>query len=101
VSGRRGRKRKQLLDELKEKSVYWKLKKEALDRAVWRTCFGRSYRLVVSQTTARMNDVDGSRSAHETSLHEVCAQRNEIERKRPLWRPKRKWETTLGRCVTC
>jgi len=30
VSGRRGIKRKQLLDDIKEKSVYWKLKQEAL-----------------------------------------------------------------------
>jgi len=47
-----------------------------------------------------MNDVDGAHSAHETSLHEVCAQKKETERKRPLWRPKRKWERTLGRYVT-
>jgi hypothetical protein len=29
--GRRGRKRKQLLDEVKETTGYWKLKQEALD----------------------------------------------------------------------
>jgi len=28
MSGRRGRKRKQLLDELNEKRVYWKLKRK-------------------------------------------------------------------------
>jgi hypothetical protein len=31
---RRGRRRKQLLDELKEKRKYWKLKEEALDRTL-------------------------------------------------------------------
>ena len=31
VKGRRGRKRKQLLDNLKENSEYWKLKEKALD----------------------------------------------------------------------
>jgi hypothetical protein len=40
---RRGRRRKQLLDDLNEKRRYWKLKKEAPDRALWRTCFGRNY----------------------------------------------------------
>jgi hypothetical protein len=40
--GRRGRRRKQLLDDLKEKRRYWKLKEEALDRPVCRTRFGRS-----------------------------------------------------------
>jgi len=37
VTGRRGRRRKQLLDDFMENSVYWKLKEEALDRSVWRT----------------------------------------------------------------
>jgi hypothetical protein len=33
-TGRRGRRRKQLLDDLKEKRGYWKLKEEALDRTL-------------------------------------------------------------------
>jgi hypothetical protein len=33
--GRRGRRRKQLLDDLKEKIRCWKLKEEALDRTMW------------------------------------------------------------------
>jgi len=41
VTRRRGRRRKQLLDDLKEKRGYWKLKEEALDRTLWRTGFGR------------------------------------------------------------
>jgi hypothetical protein len=49
---RRGRRRsKQLLDGFKERRFYWKLKEEALDRSRWRTRFGRSYGLVVGQTT--------------------------------------------------
>jgi hypothetical protein len=31
MTGRRGRRRKQLLDDLKEKRRYWKFKEEALD----------------------------------------------------------------------
>jgi hypothetical protein len=31
MTGRQGRRRKQLLDDLKEKRRYWKLKEEALD----------------------------------------------------------------------
>jgi hypothetical protein len=50
LTGRRGRRRKQLLDGLKEKKRYWKLKEEALDRTVWRTRFGRGYGPVVRQT---------------------------------------------------
>jgi hypothetical protein len=43
MNGRRGRRRKQLLDDLKEKKRYWKLEQEALDRTLWRTHFGRGY----------------------------------------------------------
>jgi hypothetical protein len=51
MTGRRGRRRKQLLDDLKEKRRYWKLKEEALDRTQWKTRFGRGYGPVVRQTT--------------------------------------------------
>jgi hypothetical protein len=34
VTGRRGRRRKLLLDDLKERRGYWKLKEEALDRTL-------------------------------------------------------------------
>ena len=37
MTGYLGRRRKQLLDDLKEATGYWKLKEEALDRAVRRT----------------------------------------------------------------
>jgi hypothetical protein len=47
----RGRRGKQLLDDLQEKRRYWKLKEEALDRTLWRTRFGRGYGPVVRQTT--------------------------------------------------
>jgi hypothetical protein len=50
MKGRRRRRRKQLLDDLKEKRIYWKLKEEALDRTLWRSCFGRGYGPVVRQT---------------------------------------------------
>jgi hypothetical protein len=50
MTGRRGRRSKQLLDDLKEKRRYWKLKEEALDRTLWRTRYGRGYGAVVRQT---------------------------------------------------
>jgi hypothetical protein len=50
MTGRRGRRRKQLLNDLKEKRRYWELKEEALDRTVWRTRFGRDYGPNVRQT---------------------------------------------------
>jgi hypothetical protein len=35
VTGRGGRRRKQLLHDLQEKRRYWKLKEEALDSTLW------------------------------------------------------------------
>jgi hypothetical protein len=43
VTGRRERKRRQLLDDLKEKRGYSHLKEEALDRNMWGVCYGRSF----------------------------------------------------------
>jgi hypothetical protein len=53
ISGtrRRGRRHKQLLDELKEARRYWKLKEEGQDHTLWRTQFGRCYGPVTRQTT--------------------------------------------------
>jgi len=51
VRGRQGRKRRNLLDDLKERRGYSHLKEEALDRTMWRACFARSFGPVVRQTT--------------------------------------------------
>ena len=50
MTGRRGRRYKQLLDGLKEKIGYWKLKEEALRHSLWKTGFGSGYGPVVRQT---------------------------------------------------
>jgi hypothetical protein len=47
VMERRGRRGKQLLDDLTETRGFWALKEEALDRTLWRTRFGRGYGIVV------------------------------------------------------
>jgi hypothetical protein len=47
VTGRRERRCKQLLDDLKETRRYCKLKNEALDRRIWSSGFGRGYVPVV------------------------------------------------------
>ena len=51
----RGRKCKQLLDDLKETRGYCKLKQETLDRTLWRTGFGRGYGPVVRRSTELIN----------------------------------------------
>jgi len=50
VTGRRARRRRKLLDDLKERRGYCYLKKEALDRTMWRAGFGRGFGPVVRQT---------------------------------------------------
>jgi hypothetical protein len=51
LTGRRGRKRRKMLDGLKERRGYSHLKEEALDRTMWRARFGRGIGPVVRQTT--------------------------------------------------
>jgi hypothetical protein len=53
VTGRRGRIRGKLLDDLKERTGYSHLKEEALDRTMWRACFERGFGPVVRQTVER------------------------------------------------
>jgi hypothetical protein len=49
VAGRRGRTRKQLLNDLKEIGGHCKVKEEAKDRTLWRTCSVRGYGSVAGQ----------------------------------------------------
>ena len=50
MTGRRGRRRNKLQDDLKERRGYCHLKEEALDSTVWGAGFGRGFRSVVRQT---------------------------------------------------
>jgi hypothetical protein len=51
VTERQGRRRRKLLDILKERRRYCHLKEEALDCTMWRARFGRGFEPVVRQTT--------------------------------------------------
>jgi len=51
VTGRQGRRRRKLFNDLKERRGYSHLKEEALDRTMWRARFGRDFGPVVRQTT--------------------------------------------------
>jgi hypothetical protein len=50
VTGRQERRRRKLLDALKERRGYSHLKEEALDRTLWRARFGRGFGPAVRQT---------------------------------------------------
>jgi hypothetical protein len=51
VTGRQGRRRRKLLDDLKERRGYPHLKEEALDCTMWRVRFGSGFGSVVRQTS--------------------------------------------------
>jgi hypothetical protein len=51
VTERQERRRRKLLDNLKERRGYSYLKEEALNRTMWRARFGRDFGPVVRQTT--------------------------------------------------
>ena len=55
VTGRRGRRCRRLLANLKERRGYSHLKEEALDSTMWRTRFGRGFGPIVRQTTKLIN----------------------------------------------
>jgi hypothetical protein len=50
VKGRRGGRRRKLLDDLKKRRRYSHVKEEALDRTMWRARFGRDYGRTARQT---------------------------------------------------
>jgi hypothetical protein len=50
VTGRRGRRRRKALDNLKERRRYSHMKEEALDLTIWRAGFGRGFGPVVSRS---------------------------------------------------
>ena len=49
MTGRRGRRRRKLLDDLKDRRGYCPLKEEVLDRTMWRNRFGGGFGPVVRQ----------------------------------------------------
>ena len=51
VTRRRGRRRRKLLDDLKDRRGYSHLKVEALHRTMWRNRFGGGFEPVVRQNT--------------------------------------------------
>jgi hypothetical protein len=50
VTGRPGSRRRKLLDRLKKRGGYSHLQEQALNRTMWRACFGRNFGPLVRQT---------------------------------------------------
>jgi hypothetical protein len=50
VTGKQGRRHKQVLDNLREMTGYWKLKEKAPNFTLWRIRFRVHYRSVVRQS---------------------------------------------------
>ena len=58
VKRRRGRRRKNLQDDLRDRREYCQLKEEALDRTMWKNRFGRGFGPIVWQITDDDDDDD-------------------------------------------
>jgi hypothetical protein len=56
VTGKGGRRRRKLLNDLKERRGYSHVKEEALDRTMWRARFGRGFGPVMRQTAKGVNE---------------------------------------------
>jgi hypothetical protein len=69
VAGRRGRRRRKLLNDLKERREYSHLKEEALDRSLWRACFGKDFAPVVRQTAKLLHTVTSCTTHTSNILH--------------------------------
>ena len=57
VTRRRGRRRKKLLDDLKDRRGYCHLEEEALDRTMWRNHFRGGFEPIVRQNTELMTNI--------------------------------------------
>ena len=57
VTGRRGRRGKKLMDDLKDRRGYSHLKEETLDRTMWRNCFGGGFGPVVRQNSSSSSSI--------------------------------------------
>jgi hypothetical protein len=57
VTGRQGRRRTKLLDDVKERRGYSHLNEKALDRTMWRARFGRGFGPVVRQTAKSIKSI--------------------------------------------
>jgi len=56
VTGIRGRRRRKLLDDLKDRRGYSNLKEKSLDRTMWRNRFRGGFGSVVRQTDRQTNE---------------------------------------------
>jgi hypothetical protein len=88
VTGRRGRRRRKLLDDLKERRGYSHLKEEALDRTMWRARFGRGLGLVVRQTTKCMTALVHMDALNWNIQEERSRERNDGQNRRQQTRNK-------------
>jgi hypothetical protein len=72
-----GRRRKQLLKDLKKRRGYWKLKEEALDCTVWRTRFGRGYGPVAREAAEYIN-ISHRHRQYFSQTHKIFLQTHKI-----------------------
>ena len=68
MTRRRGKRRKKLLDDLKDRRGYCQLKEEALDRTMWRNRFGRGFGPLFRQISNDDDDISYVETAFYNKL---------------------------------
>jgi hypothetical protein len=68
----RGRRRKKLLDDLKDRRGYSHVKEKALDRTMWSYRFGRGVGRLVRQITECINEYIGVNGLKNVDCQNVC-----------------------------
>jgi hypothetical protein len=80
VTRRRGRRRKKLLDDVKDRRGYSHLKEEALDRTMWRKRFGIGAGPVVRQNTEWMFRTSRKSNYRNVKLRTLIASNTKVKR---------------------
>ena len=105
----RGKRRKRLLDDLRRKIYYWKVKEEALYGALMRALWQTYYRMNESRTVKSNKSLPNivrvvksgrmrwaghvARMGQERGVYRVLV--GKPEGKRPMGRPRRRWEDNI------
>jgi hypothetical protein len=90
VTGRRKRRRKQLLYDVKETRRSWNSKEEALDRSTRRTCFGKVHGPVARQRERERGEKERERGGRggEREREGEDNDVNCIQTTWPFWAPR-------------
>jgi hypothetical protein len=75
----------QLLDDVKEMTEHWKMKEEALDCTLLRTCFGGGYAPVVNRSDTYKENITQRNNTQCLPASKVVLYKGSLCSPSPLW----------------